>query len=147
MRRACRGARVLTEAQAAPEKVSKRVHRGPEFRVTRTDRHCECRVWLDSTQLCFHSANLKSLFPSQLNQDLKGRCLSSKQAAVKSSGERFPGGRAGSGSSDGRWRAGPGKWSSARPRPLRAQFQAQDSQGGPVVKELSGPASGCLEAG
>lgn len=85
---------MLTEAQAAPEKVSERVHHGPEFRVTWTDRHCECRVWLDSAKLCFHSANLKSLFPSQLNQDLKERCLSSKTVAVKSSGEWFPGGRA-----------------------------------------------------
>lgn len=30
--------RVLTEAQAAPEKVSRRVHHGPEFQVTRRDR-------------------------------------------------------------------------------------------------------------
>ena len=83
-------AEVLTEAQAAPEKVSKWVHHGPEFQVTRTDRHCECRVWPDSTELCFHSANLKSLFPSQLNQDLRGRCLSSKLLS-KAAGSGFLG--------------------------------------------------------
>ena len=37
---------------------------------------------------------------------------------------------------------GLGKWSSARPRPLRAQFQAQEAL---EVKELSEPTSGCLK--
>ena len=37
---------------------------------------------------------------------------------------------------------GLGKWSSARPRPLRAQFQAQEAL---EVKEFSEPTSGCLK--
>lgn len=79
---------MLAEAQAAPEKVSKRVHHGPEFRVTRTDRHCECRVWLDSTQLCFRSANLKSFplsaesGPQREVPELKDRCCQKQRGAV-----------------------------------------------------------------
>lgn len=121
-------------SEAAPKKVSKRVHCGLEFRV-RKDRYCEISGsgWTLLSSVLLLPAGLRSLFSQLEPQTSKGGAH--LKDCCQNCGERFPGGPA-LAQEAGWWRVGPGKWSSARTLALKAQLHTRASQAGPVVKDF-----------